>query len=234
VKWRSVLVCVLVAGCSGGAAADEPFQLTLSPDIVQGLYPATQTMLLAEVVSESVEPVSLSASVTGGTVTVVPVTADPGEIVEVLVISDLETEEVPMTITLTGVRGDVEASAVRQTVVRPFEDTLEPTARDILRVFTTWLAENRPELEITPSTEFEGAAVCPLLVVSHYMFVSDDWELGLSWHIMVAPDDWSELYLRPRNELAPTVAYRLASWSTALNGGVVEITEVPAPPEIVR
>ncbi len=230
---RVLLVCILIAACSG-AAADEPFQIEISPNIIQGLYPATQTMILAEVVSESDEPVSLSASVTGGSVFVVPATAAPGEIVEVFVTSEPETDEVPMTITLTGARGDVEVSAARQTVVRPFEDTLEPTARDILDVFTTWLAENRPELEITPTTEFEGVAVCPLLVVSHYMFLSDDWELGLSWHIMVAPDDWSELYLRPRTELAPTLAYRLASWSTALNEGVVEIAEVPAPPEIVR
>lgn len=51
---------------------------------------------------------------------------------------------------------------------------------------------------------------------------------------MVAPDDWAELYLRPRDSLTPTRAFRLSSWSTALGGGRVEITDVAPPAEVVR
>jgi hypothetical protein len=71
-------------------------------------------------------------------------------------------------------------------------------------------------------------------VVSHYEFTNDDYELGLSWHIMVPPDDWSELYLRPRDELNPTRAFRMSSWSAAMEGGEVEFTEVSPPAEVVR
>lgn len=232
-RWRICAVCLLVAACSI-AGTDAPFQLAISPEIVQGLFPATPTMLLAEVTSESDEPVSLVADVVGGTATVEPADARPGEVVEVVVTADPGTEESLVTVSLLGTRGDTEESIVREMTMRPFEDTLEPTARQILAVFATWLEENRPDLGITIATEFEGVAVCPVLVVSHYMFLTDEWELGLSWHIMVAPDDWSELYLRARDEMTPASAFRLVSWSTALNEGTVEIEEVAAPAEITR
>jgi hypothetical protein len=51
---------------------------------------------------------------------------------------------------------------------------------------------------------------------------------------MVAPDDWAELYLRPRDELRPTRAFRVSSWSAALAGEPVEFTEVAPPDEVVR
>ena len=47
-------------------------------------------------------------------------------------------------------------------------------------------------------------------------FFDDRWELGLAWHIMLAPHDRAKLCLRPRDELAPTPAFEIASWSTAL------------------
>jgi hypothetical protein len=86
-----------------------------------------------------------------------------------------------------------------------------------------------------PESEFEGAMVAPrLLVVSHYMFTNELYELGVSWHVTVAPDDWAELYLRPRDELHPTRAFRVSSWSAALAGEPVEFTDVAPPDEVVR
>ena len=73
-----------------------------------------------------------------------------------------------------------------------------------------------------------------LLVVSHYAWFTDDAEIGLAWHIMVAPDDWAELTIRPRDQLAPTQAFRLNSWSTALAGGDIEIDAIEPPPEVTR
>jgi hypothetical protein len=66
------------------------------------------------------------------------------------------------------------------------------------------------------------------------MFDNDDYELGVSWHIMVPPDDWSELHIRPKDSLTPAQAFRLSPWSAALAGEDVEFTEVAAPAEIVR
>jgi hypothetical protein len=66
------------------------------------------------------------------------------------------------------------------------------------------------------------------------MVFDEEYEIGLSWHVMLAPDDWSEVYIRPRNETAPVRAFRLKSWSTTLEGGPAEFTEVDPPAEIVR
>ena len=52
-----------------------------------------------------------------------------------------------------------------------------------------------------------------MLEVSHYLFLSESWEMGLSWHIMIAPYDWARIYLRPRSEVAPTAAFEISSVS---------------------
>lgn len=52
-----------------------------------------------------------------------------------------------------------------------------------------------------------------ILVVSHYLFFSEEWEMGLQWHIMIAPYDWARIYLRPRAEVQPTHAFEITSVS---------------------
>ena len=51
---------------------------------------------------------------------------------------------------------------------------------------------------------------------------------------MVAPDDWAELTIRPRDQLTPTHAFRLNSWSAAVAGGDIQIETVEPPPEVIR
>jgi hypothetical protein len=79
-----------------------------------------------------------------------------------------------------------------------------------------------------------GTPVAGLLVVSHYAWFTDDLEIGLGWHVMVPPDDWAELYVRPRSAPAPTAAFRLGSWSTALDGGDTTVTEIAPPADVTR
>lgn len=224
-------VLLLVGACAGGSS--EPFELEVAPEIVHGLYPETGTILLARVTSRSDVPVSLRIEAEGAGVSSAPEQVTPGEVAEFEITPGSVVEEVPVTIVVTGTKGSVEHTVTRETRVMPFEPPADD-ARRLLGVFTSWLETNRPELGITGDGAFEGRGVDPVLVVSHYLFLSDEWELGLSWHIMVPPDDWSELYLRPRDEWSPTVAFRLASRSAALEDGVVTIEEVPPPPEIVR
>ena len=78
---------------------------------------------------------------------------------------------------------------------------------------------------ITSSTEWISTPVQPhILVVSHYLFFSEDWEMSVMWHIMIAPYDWSRISLRPRDQLSPTLAFEIPSVSAPT---VVEI-EPPA------
>jgi hypothetical protein len=42
------------------------------------------------------------------------------------------------------------------------------------------------------------------------------------------------LYVRPRGGLAPTRAFWVGSWSTALAGGAADVREIDAPAEVTR
>jgi hypothetical protein len=67
-----------------------------------------------------------------------------------------------------------------------------------------------------------------LLVVSHYAYYSDDWEMTIAWHNMIPPYDWSEIHLRQRGvDLTPSLAFRQDSISEASAPHAV------APPEVV-
>jgi hypothetical protein len=109
--------------------------------------------------------------------------------------------------------------------VVPLDDALVLRDR-----FVAWLASAHPELGITAETTWQRVpAGAEILVVEHELFFSEEWELGLSWHVMIAPDDWAEMYLRHRgDELAPSLAARIATVS-----GGDDPVEVP-PPAVVR
>ena len=234
----SILLTVFMAPACGGDAADNvPFTLQVAPEFVQGAIPGARTGLVVTITNESAtdEPVAISATASGAQVTVQPTVIRNGEVAEVTVVVDPVVDETPLDIVVTGTRGGQELSVTRSTSVLPWEDDRGTYAATLLDVFTDWLAENRSDLAITPATEFTGSFVAPgLLVVSHYLFVSDEWEVGLSWHVMLAPDDWAEVYLRPRATFAPTLAFRLQSQAAALDEDLIDIRPVPAPPEVVR
>ncbi len=233
----AALLVLLVPGC-GGESAGGPFTLIVQPEFVQGALPGEPVMLLVAVEEEtaSTSPVALTAASTGGaTIDVEPASISPGELAEVTVVAADVTEETEIEVTVTARRGAEEHQVTKPIVVMPQQDELGPTARDVLDLFLPWLAEQQPELGIGPETELTGMIVAPrLLVVSHYAFLNEDYEIGLAWHIMVPPDDWADIYLRPRDSLRPTAAFRLSSWSTALAGGDVEIGPTEIPAEVVR
>lgn len=216
-----------------------PFELTLAPEFVQGALPGVPTTMLVSVSDEGGGgPVELDASVdAGATVSVEPAEISPGEIAEVTFTGDQvpAAEEKELTVTVTARRGSEEREATKPVIVMPGVDDRQPQAREILAVFLPWLAEQHPEMGIGPDSELDGMLVAPrLLVVSHYAFFNQEYEIGLAWHVMVAPDDWSDIYIRPRDELQPTAAYRLSSWTTALSGGDYEITPAEVPVEVMR
>lgn len=239
------LAVVIVTGLLAAAACGDdgepgdasPFELVVQPQFVQGAFPGQAVTVLVTVEDSTAGggEVSLTASFPSGTAAVEPERIGPGEIAEVTLTADAVTEEREAELTITAKRGLVEQSATRAVAVIPGEDDRGPTARDILAIFTAWLAEAHPDLGITPDSAFDGSMVAPrLLVVSHYMFIDEQYELGLSWHVTIPPDDWSELYLRPRGELRPTRAFRMSSWTAGLAGEEVAFTEVAPPEAIMR
>jgi hypothetical protein len=207
----------------------------VSPEFIQGAIPGELLVLLVGHAAPEAGPLTVRAQATNATVTVDPEIISGDEIAEVTVVPAPTVTESAMTITIDLVQGDQSYSWSRTVNVLPWEDDRGEQAEEILSLFTGWLAENRPELGVTPETELDGTLLAPeLLVVSHYGFFGEEWELGLSWHVMLPPDDFSELYLRPRSELGPTMAFRIDSWQTALETGVAEVKEVAPPAEVVR
>jgi hypothetical protein len=234
-----------MGACGGEDAAapdgaESPFQMTSSPEFVQGVIPGERPLAIVEIL-DGEDPVALTGSGSlepsgqAVDVTFLPPSVEPGGVAEVWAEVPDVTDEELLTVTVTGRRGSVEEQLTITTPVVPFTDELEATALDIAEVFLTGLTDGTVALPEDRNGLTGGTPVASqLLVVSHYAWFTDELEVGLSWHIMVAPDDWAELYVRPRDQARPAAAYRLSSWSTALAGGEFTISEVPPPVEVTR
>jgi hypothetical protein len=104
-------------------------------------------------------------------------------------------------------------------------------AEEIRDTFISWLSVNYTEL-LLDKEGWVGTTVSPgILEVAHYLFFSDNWEFHVSWHIMIEPYDWAEMYLRQRrdSEIAPSYAFRIDSWSRG-----DEPHSIPPPDSIWR
>lgn len=208
-------------------------EIEVAPEFVQGTIPGAPLVLLVTLIEG--DEARLSATGDGAEVSVAPDRIGAGEVAEVTVVASPTEEETELGVTIVATADGGTSEVNRTVTVLPWTDDRGQQAREILALFAVWLGENRPELGIAEEIAVTGSFTAPLLlVVSHYTFWTDEWEMGLSWHVMVPPDDFAELYLRPREELIPTMAFRLGSWQTALETGQVDITQVPPPPEVVR
>lgn len=242
----AVLFLLLVGACSGSgtpATSTRPAPTTsapngevvVSPEFIQGAIPGAEVVLLVSQDDETAGTATVTASASGAKVSVRPSEISDIEVAEVTVVPDATATETELTVTIEVATDDTTRTVTRTASVLPWDDDRGEQAAEILGLFTSWLAGNRPELNITPETEFEGTFLAPqLLVVSHYGFSNDEWEIGLAWHVMIPPDDFAEIYLRPRSALRPTLAFRIGSWQTALDKGGYQIAEVEPPFEVVR
>jgi hypothetical protein len=207
----------------------------VSPEFIQGAIPGAEVVLLVSQSDETAGVAMVTASVDGGTVGVRPAEISGAEVAEVTVVPGTTTTETELDVIIEVTTDDVTHTVTKTFTVLPWEDDRAEQAAEILGLFTSWLSDDRPELGVTLETEFEGTLLAPqLLVVSHYGFFNDQWEIGLAWHVMIPPDDFAEIYLRSRSELQPSLAFRIDSWQTALDTGDYQVSEVAPPFEVVR
>ena len=195
--------------------------ITISPDRIAAGEIAEVTVVIDEAVladlPEDTEPRLGQAPPDREVPSIDPLNPPPGP-------QGPEGVSVPVDVTMTR-GGNVEVTGLTINVSRG-EDTLLDAATPLRDRFVGWLATERPDLGITADTEWAPTIVQPhILVVSHYLFFSEDWELGLQWHIMIAPHDWARIYLRPRDGLQPTHAFEIPSVSDP--GSVIREVEVP-------
>jgi hypothetical protein len=210
-------------------------EMVVSPEFINGAIPDSRLVLLVGLADSDQGPVTITAEAETAEVAVDPPTIDGTEIAEVTVVPGPTEIDTTIDVTVTATSGDQTSSIVRTVDIVPWEDDREDQAREILGLFVEWLADARPEFGITSDTSFSGTLTAPLLlIVSHYAFFTDEWEVGVSWHIMIPPDDFAEMYLRPRTAMQPTYAFRIDSWQTALETGTYAVSEVAPPAEVVR
>ena len=212
----SIMAVCLIAGCRAEPA---PFSMQVIPEHIEDAIAGQRCVFLVSVADEGEgsgkgEVVSISATAPGSVVTVNPQAITPGQVAEVTVIPVEASAGGTLTVTVDG-----EREGLKQTetiTVRVWgEDGLGSLAAEIRDKFIPWLAANHPEFGITSETEWTGTIVRPnIVVVMYYLFFSEDWEMGVSWHVTIPPHNWARIYLRHRfTEAAPSYAFEISSWS---------------------
>ena len=88
-------------------------------------------------------------------------------------------------------------------------------AEEIRELFVPWIADHHPELGISRETAWTPTIVRPnMMVVMFYLLFSEEWEMGVSWHVTREPDNWARIYLRRRfSETRPSHGFQILSWS---------------------
>ncbi len=224
-----ILIMVLVAGLAGcGGEEPSPFSLQVIPAYMQDTIAGQSCVFLVTVTDEGEgagqgEIVNISvthlvyplySTFAGPRVTVSPKAITPGQVAEVIVVPDEYSIGDTWTMTINGERdGLKQTKTVHLNVLEDDLESLAPYATELRDKFIPWLAENHPELGITSQTEWTGTIVTPhIVVVMYYLFFSEDWEMGLRWHVTIPPYDWAEIYLRHRTtEVAPSYAFKISS-----------------------
>jgi len=176
-------------------------------------------------------PADITATAEMATVLdITPASLAPGVVGEVCVAADPTDAEATGSVTITATRGGVAKSVSRSLPVFPMPDERAADARPHFERWVAWLAAEHPEYGITKEATYEPVFVSTLLVVSHYSYWFEDWEMTVAWHNMIPPDDWSEVHLRRRGvDVAPSIAWRQDSVD-----GATEPREVTPPDVVVR
>jgi hypothetical protein len=211
------LAISLMAGCSSSKAEKVPFQLDIVPEQLKGHSIAGQKCCFLVVIKEEGQagktPVEISAEATGAQVVINHKDILAGQVAEVVVTPDAASTGKSVAVKISGRRGELTDQEERTFEVIEGEDDRHEYAVELQAKFISWLAKSHPELKIGADTEWEGTMVSPQwLVVAHYLFFSEEWEMHIEWHIMIAPYDWVRIDLRHRYDQAkPSYAFEISS-----------------------
>ena len=229
-----IIVCITVAIVVVAIAASPPtpeFSVDVIPGQLNGDSIAGQHCVFLVTITDNGRENELPVhiSVTAPYAAVVTYFEDilEGQVAEVVVIPAQESIGKTIEVTITGTRGRQTDEEVVSFSVVEGEDDRQEHAEDLLDRFVPWLATNHPELGITEDTAWNGTMVSPVwLVVSHYLFFSEEWEAHIEWHIMMPPYDWAKIDLRHRfDELEPLYAFEISSLNATSEPVPIEVPE---------
>ena len=222
---------------SGEAAENSAFHINVIPETPELINEelffkysiAGQHFVFLVTITDEVQedqlPVRISAKARGAEVVIYQQDIVEGQVAEVVVIPAPASIGRTIKVTITGKQGKLTDKKVVSFKVVEGEDDRQEYAGELLDRFVSWLVTNHPELGITDDTAWNGTMVSPVwLVVSHYLFFSEEWEAHISWHIMIPPYDWARIDLRHRfNKLEPSYAFEISS---------LNATSEPVPTEV--
>jgi hypothetical protein len=218
--WIALLltfVLCFTCGCAASPAEVTAFTISVYPDQLKGDSIAGQRCVFLVTIDDegqvSQAPVSISAAAPGSEVIIYQQDIVEGQVAEVVVIPAQESIGKTIQVTITGIRADLSNEKVVSFAVAEGEDDRQEYAAQLLDKFVAWLEANHPELGITEDTGWTGTMVSPVwLIVSHYLFFSDEWEAHVEWHVMIPPHDWATIDLRHRfDQLSPSYAFKISS-----------------------
>lgn len=207
------------------------------PPEARPAVPGERVCFLVTVDDRDAEDGEITFGATGDGVTIDRVPAAvpaPGEVAELWVTigPHAGTTEKIATVELTVTHGGAEPVdwiETRSIIVYPETDSRAPIAEQYFDRWIDWLASERPELGIDETTEWESTFVSMLLIVSKYAYWSEEWEMVVTWHEMVPPDDFTEVYLRRRDS---EERYSLVFRQDSFSGGS-EVHQLE-PAELIR
>ena len=231
-----VAALLIVPPACGAQPAAKAFTLDVQPPeepvAVRVAIPGEHVVFLVSAPGQQSADgaIAIAATAPGATVEIQPSQLDAGKVVEVTVTPDATEEETTLAVTISGSRGGLTDTVTRSLPVFPDVDTRQEDAAYYRGLFLPWLAEKYPDLGIDGAAAWNGTiSGAHLLVVSHYLFYNDTWELAVEWHVMIAPYDWATLYLRRRfEETKPSFAAKIDSVSAGTT------PYETAPPDVVR
>jgi len=212
-----VAACLIVVGIVVVVVSLQPtFSISVIPEQLNGDAIAGQHCVFLVTFTEEGEEdqgVHISATAPGAEVVIYFEDILEGEVAEVVVIPADASVGKTVQVTIAGSRGNRTDKKVVSFNVVEGEDDRQEYAEELLDRFVSWLAVSHPEFGIHEGTAWNGTMVSPVwLVVSHYLLFSEEWEVHLSWHIMVPPHDWAKIDLRHRfTELEPSYAFEIPS-----------------------
>ena len=219
----SVIGISLLAGCSDSftpTPAPGPFSMQVIPEQISYASPDQKFVFLVTVADEGEgsywgAPVNISASAENAGVIVYPQAIIPGEVSEITVFPSEVNSEGALTVIINSELDGLEQTDSISFELNGMEDRVNEYAQKMRRIFIPWLGTTHTELGITSETEWTGTVVIPgSYEVSYYLFFSDQWEMGVQWHVTSAEADWARIYLRRRfAETTPSYAFEISSYS---------------------
>lgn len=202
-----------------------PFDVPVVPAAVSDTIPGQQLLLLVKLDRDeepAAGPVAVALSADGATIPEQAALLSLGDVGELWLQPDApdsladpaRTAETRIAVIVSATRGAERVETVVPVTVTPGEDDRRAAAQELLQRWVGWLADEHPQLGIDASTVWTPVPAKPhILIVPHYLFLSTGWELGLRWHVMIPPYDFTTIYLRPRGAFAPTLAFQIPSVS---------------------